>query len=74
MEKLLILGDGSLIKGILILPFAINGVILVIKGAIANLDKLDETRTVKTNWQAGAYFSVFILSYSALLYAVAKLL
>ena len=74
MEKILILGDGSLIKGILILPFVINGFILLIKGALANMVKLDETRTVKKEWQASAYFAVFIFSYLALMYAVAKLL
>lgn len=73
METILILGDGSWLKGLLILPFAINGLILVIKGAIANLDKLEEKR-IKKDWQASAYFAVFILSYLALLDAVTKLL
>lgn len=47
MEKLLILGDGSLLIGILILPFAVNGLILVIKGAFAYLEKIDEKYSFK---------------------------
>ena len=73
MDKILILGDGSWLKGLLLLPFVVNGLFLVIKGAIANLDKLDEKRITK-DWQAGAYFLVFILSYLALLDAIRKLL
>lgn len=73
MDKLLIIGDGSWLRGLLILPFAINGLILVIKGAIVNLDKLEEKRITK-DWQVSAYFAVFIFSYVALFYVVTKLL
>ena len=73
MDKILILGDGSWLKGLLVLPFAINGLILVIRGAIANLDKLEEKHLTK-GWQVGAYFAIFLLSYMALFYAAAKLL
>ena len=74
MEKLLIIGDGSLLKGILTLPFAIYGLILFIKGAIANLDEVNEKYTFKKAWHASAYFLIFILSYMALVDAISKLL
>ena len=74
MDKLLILGDGSLMKGILLLPFAICGLILFIKGAIANLDEINEKYTFKKDWQVSAFFLVFILSYMALVYAISRLL
>ena len=74
MEKLLMLGDGSLIKGILILPFAISGLVLFIKGAIANLDEIGQKLTIKKDWQAGLFFLIIILSYTAFVYAITKLL
>lgn len=73
MDKILILGDGSWLRGLLVLPFAINGLILVIRGAIANLEKLEEKRITK-GWQVGATSAIFLLSYMALFYAAAKLL
>ncbi len=73
MDKIKILGDGSWLKGLLILPFAINGLALVIRGFIVNLEKLEEKRITK-DWQPSAYFLVLILSYLALLDAVTKLL
>ena len=74
METLLILGDGSLIKGILVLPFAIYGLVLFIKGAIANIDETGTKNTLKKNWQVSAWFSIFILGYLAFIYAIARLL
>ena len=74
MEKLLLLGDGSLIKGILILPFAVSGLILVIKGAFAYLEKLDTKVTITKDWQVGVLGTIYLLSYLGLFYAVAKLL
>ena len=74
MEKLLILGDGSLIQGIVILPFAINGLLLVIKGAIAYLEKVDQKYTFKKNWHVGAFGVISLLSYLGFIYAVTKLL
>ena len=74
MEKLLILGDGSLLKGILILPFAIYGLILFLKGAIANIDEVNTKNTLKKNWQIGAWFTTFLLSYIAFVYAITRLL
>jgi hypothetical protein len=74
MEKILILGDGSLIHGIVILPFAINGLLLVIKGAIAYLEKVDQKYTFKKNWQVGAFGVISLLSYLGFIYAVTKLL
>ena len=74
MDKLLLLGGGSLIIGILILPFAVYGLILVIKGALAYLEKLDEKYTKPKDWQVGALGALYLLSYLGFLYAVAKLL
>ena len=74
MEKLLILGDGSLTKGILLLPFAICGLILFLKGAIANLDEMATKYTFKKDWQVGAFFTILILSYMAFVYAITRLL
>ena len=74
MEKLLILGDGSLIKGLATLPFAIIGLILFLKGAIANLDEIASKYTFKKDWKASACFAVFILSYIAFVYAITRLL
>ena len=74
MGKLFVLGDGSLIKGILLLPFAVNGLILIIKGAFAYLEKVDEKHTFTKDWQVGAFGATSLLSYLAFLYAVSKLL
>ena len=74
MERLLILGDGSLLKGILTLPFAIYGLILFLKGAIANIDEMDTKNILKKKWQTSAWFTIFILSYIAFVYAITKLL
>lgn len=73
MDKILILGDGSWLRGLLVIPFAINGLILLIRGAIANLEKLEEKRFTK-DWQVSATFAIFLLSYMALFYATTKLL
>jgi hypothetical protein len=74
MDKILLLGDGSLIKGILIIPFAVNGLILVIKGAFAYLENIDKKYTFTKNWQVGAFGVITLLSYLGLFYAVAKIL
>ena len=77
MENLLILGDGSWLSGLLILPFAINGLVLVIRGAIANIEKMAEKMEAKRmtkNWQIGTHFLFLILSYLALVYAIKQLL
>lgn len=74
MEKLRLLGDGSLIYGLLILPFAVNGLILIIKGAFAYIEKIDEKYTFTKDWQVGAYAVISLLSYLAFLYAAAKIL
>ena len=74
MEKLIILGDGSLIKGLAVLPFAIIGLILFLKGAIANLDEIGQKITFKKDWQINTCFAVLILSYMAFVYAITRLL
>ena len=74
MDKLLLIGDGSLIKGILILPFAIYGLVLVIKGAFANLEKVDKKYNITKDWQVGALGAIYLLSYLGFLYAVARIL
>lgn len=76
MEKLIILGDGSLVRGLVILPFAISGLILVFKGAFAYLEKVNEkyTKKFKKDWQIGAVGTIYLLSYLGLFYAVSKLL
>ena len=73
MDTLLKLGDGSLVKGLLTLPFAVNGLILLLKGAIANIEKLEEKRITK-DWQISAHFLIIFLSYIALVYAIKQLL
>lgn len=74
MEKLRILGDGSLIYGLLLLPFAINGLILIAKGAFAYLEKIDEKYTFTKDWQIGAFGAISLLSYLAFFLAVARIL
>ena len=74
METLLALGDGSLIKGIVILPFAFNGLLLVIKGAFAYLEEIDQKHTFKKNWHISLFFLLIILSYTAFVYAITRLL
>lgn len=73
MDKLLLLGNGSLIKGMLVLPFAVYGLILVIKGAFAYLDKIDTKYNFTKNWQVGLFGAIHWLSYLGFLYAVSKL-
>lgn len=72
-EKLLVLGDGSLLIGVLILPFAVCGFILIIKGAIAHLEKIGEKYTLKKNWQVGLLGIIYLLSYLGFFYAVSKI-
>lgn len=77
MEKILLLGDGSLLRGILILPFAVSGLVLVAKGAVAHLDKLLETHPELNklkNWQASALFLFHLLCYVGVFYAASRLL
>ena len=74
METLLKLGDGSLIHGLLILPFAVNGLFLLFRGACANLDRFAEKHPKAKDWRASAYFAILIFSYLALAYAIKQLL
>lgn len=68
------LGDGSWLAGILTLPFAINGLILVVKGTFTLFDKFDEKYDIKSNFMVGIIGVVLILSYLALAIAVKRLL
>ena len=74
MEKLLMLGDGSLVKGILVFPFAISGLILFFKGAFSNIDEIGQKFTFRKDWQASLFFLIIILSYMAFVYAITKML
>ena len=77
MNTLLKLGDGSLINGLLIFLLAVSGLILAIRGAIANIEKMAEKMEAKRmtkNWQIGTHFLFIILSYLALVYAIKQLL
>ena len=74
METLIVLGDGSLIKGILVLPFVIFGLILFLRGAISNIDEIGQKFTFKKNWQVGLFFLIIIFSYMAFVDAITKLL
>lgn len=74
MDDLIILGNGSLIKGILVFPFAISGLILFFKGVFSNIDEIGQKFTFKKDWQASLFFLIIILSYTAFVYAITKLL
>lgn len=74
METLIILGDGSLIKGILVLPFVISGLILFLRGAISNIDEIGQKFTFKKDWQVSLFFLIIIFSYIAFVDAITKLL
>lgn len=74
MEKLIILGDGSLIKGILVMPFAITGLILFLRGAVSNIEEIGQKFTFRKDWQASLFFLIIILSYIAFVDAITKLL
>ena len=74
MDTLIILGDGSIIKCILVMPFVISGLILFLRGAISNIDEIGEKFTFKKNWQVGLFFLIIIFSYIAFVDAITKLL
>ena len=74
MDTLIILGVGSIIKGILVMPFVISGLILFLRGAISNIDEIGEKFTFKKNWQVGLFFLIIIFSYIAFVDAITKLL
>ena len=74
MDKLLLLGDGSLLRGILVLPFAVYGLILVVKGALAYIEEMGTKYNLAKNWQVGLLGTIHFLSYLGFLYAVSKLL
>ena len=64
MDTLLKLVDGSLINGLLIFLLAVSGLILAIRGAIANIEKMAEKMEAKRmtkNWQIGTHFLFLIL-------------
>lgn len=74
MDTLIILGDGSLIKGILVMSFAIAGLILFLRGAASNIEEIGQKFTFRKDWQASLFFLIIILSYMAFVYAITKLL
>lgn len=74
MEVLRKLGDGSLLMGIFILPFAVSGLVLFIKGVFAYLETIDEKYHFSKGWQVGAFGAFLLLSYIALFLAVSRLL
>lgn len=74
MDKLLALGDGSVIKGIIISLLSINGLYLMFRGFASNLDHLEDKPNIKKDWKASLYFVLIILSYLAVFYAASKLL
>ena len=74
MDTLIVLGDGSLIKGILVLPFVISGLILFLRGAASNIEEIGQKFTFRKDWQVSLFFLIIILSYMAFVYAITKLL
>ena len=74
METLTILGDGSLLKGLLTLPFAINGLRLVVKGVLAYLDEIDGKYALAKGWKVSLGGTIILFSYLSFFYAVALLL
>lgn len=74
MDTLIILGEGSLIKGILVMPFVISGLVLFLRGAASNIEEIGQKFTFRKDWQIGLFLLVIILSYMALVYAITRLL
>jgi hypothetical protein len=74
MDTLLIIGDGSILKGIIISVLSINGLYLMFRGFASNLDHLEDKPHINKSWKASLYFVLIILSYIAVFYAASKLL
>ena len=74
MDTLIILGDGSIIKGILVFPFVIGGLILFLRGAASNIEEIGQKFTFRKDWQVGLFLLIIILSYMAFVYAITRLI
>ena len=69
----IIIGNGSLLKGVIILPFAIAGFINVFRGFCYNLEQTEDKNKIKKYWQFVIYLIFTILSYVALFLAIKEI-
>ena len=68
------LGYGSLIKGLLLLPFFIVGCVYVVRGFFAVGEKDGENIPFKHKWQESLYFIIMLVSYIAFVIGIGGLL
>ena len=73
-DIILKIGSGSIIAGMLLLPFAIIGGINVFRGfgAVLGMDESKYGHLIKKNWQLAIYFILYIGGYLALFYVIIK--
>ena len=66
-------GGGSIIKGIIIAPFALVGAVNLFRGACAVMERDAETYDFNKSWKCSVYFLVTILGYVALFYVAGEI-
>ena len=72
-DTLLRYGDGSWIKGIVILPLAVIGFINVFRGAINNGEKDGEKYGIDGGWKSYVYGLITIAGYIAFFASIDKM-
>lgn len=71
-DMILKIGCGSFIIGILLAPFVVVGVINIVRGFFAVIEKDGEKFYGKKDWKAGVYLLITIAGYAAVFYVVAQ--
>lgn len=73
-DVILKIGGGSILKGIILLPFAVLGFINAFRGfgAVLEMDEAKYGHLIKRNWQLGIYFILYIGGYFAMYYVIIK--
>lgn len=73
MNTILAIGDGNFLFGLFTAIFAINGIILVLRGAILLLEEVAESFNFNKDWKIGIFGVVNLLSYVGLLIAITRI-
>jgi hypothetical protein len=64
------IGGGSIIKGIIVAPFALVGAINFFRGFCAVIERDAETYDFDKGWKGSVYLIITILGYAALFYVI----
>ena len=75
-DVILKIGGGSIVVGIVLIPFVIIGCINIFRGfgAVLEMDEAKFGKRIKKNWQFAVYLLFYIGGYLALFYVITKCL